>query len=74
MSVMLVTVVMVSSSTVQMTMNALIIRITAMQMRPVLTQKDHSPAPVMMVILAMAFLVMVIYFRVIPGLIGVNPN
>ena len=69
---MLVTVVMVSI--VPMTMNALIILITAMQMRPVLTQKDHSPAPVMMVILAMAFLVMVIYFRVIPGLIGVNPN
>ena len=72
MSVMLVTVAMVSI--VQMTMNALIILITAMQMRPVLIQKDHSPAPVMMVILAMAFLVMVIYFRVIPGLIGVNPN
>ena len=66
---MLVTVAMVSI--VPMT---LIILITAMQMRPVLTQKDHSPAPVMMVILAMAFLVMVIYFRVIPGLIGVNPN
>ena len=57
-----------------MTMNALIILITAMQMRPALIQKDHSPAPVMMVMLAMAFLVKVIYFRVVSGSIGINPN